>query len=324
MRIKQIHSRRIFQTSLTFDDDLVKIELQKFTNFLTNFILIIGENTTKSSNNGTEQSGLTTSHTNISASTYPNLLNVSDSDFALSNDTADLSLNNSGQNDTSIGPQGVSYVTIPTSGGPVIVPLPEGASETTIVETTVVEGAMAASTTTEVITKVTTEGGNVLVTRSNVTKIVSPEPPTEKGSILPELSEKISGVMPEVGDLRDWFGTLPLWCQVVAVCGALWSIVFIPLAAFKLGRWTTMIHIAAIARDFMSGSLNQSSVVLFIQSLIDRSRQTPVEAESPAQPPSPPTPRMHQEIHWVSKIYFILKIINLNFIKVKIQVFITL
>ena len=85
-----------------------------------------------------------------------------------------------------------------------------------------------------------------------------------------------------------------------------------------------MIHIAAIARDFMSGSLNQSSVVLFIQSLIDRSRQTPVEAESPAQPPSPPTPRMHQEIHWVSKIYFILKIINLNFIKVKIQVFITL
>ena len=85
-----------------------------------------------------------------------------------------------------------------------------------------------------------------------------------------------------------------------------------------------MIHIAAIARDFMSGSLNQSSVVLFIQSLIDRSRQTPVEAESPAQPPSPPTPRMHQEIHWVSKIYSILKIINLNFIKVKIQVFITL
>ena len=285
------------------------------SNFLTNFILVIGENTTKSSNNGTEQSGLTTSETNISASTYPNLLNVSDSDFVLSNDTADLSLNNSGQDNTSIGPQGVSYVTIPTSGGPVIVPLPEGAAETTIVETTVVEGAMAASTTTEVITKVTTEGGNVSVTRSNVTKIVSPELPTEKGSIFPELSEKISDAMPEVRDLRDWFGTLPLWCQVVVVCGALWSIVFIPLAAFKLGRWTTMIHIAAIARDFMSGSLNQSSVVLFIQSLIDRSRQTPVEAESPAQPPSPPTPRMHQEIHWVSIFYFNFKSINLKFQK---------
>ena len=76
-----------------------------------------------------------------------------------------------------------------------------------------------------------------------------------------------------------------------------------------------MIHIAAIARDFMSGSLNQSSVVLFIQSLIDRSRQTPVEAESPAQPPSPPTPRMHQEIHWVSIFYFNCKSINLKFQK---------
>ena len=71
-----------------------------------------------------------------------------------------------------------------------------------------------------------------------------------------------------------------------------------------------MIHIAAIARDFMSGSLNQSSVVLFIQSLVDRSRRNPVEVENLAQPPSPPTPRMHQEIHWVSKISFILKVLT--------------
>ena len=85
-----------------------------------------------------------------------------------------------------------------------------------------------------------------------------------------------------------------------------------------------MMHIAAIARDFMSGSLNQSSVVLFIQSLIDRSRQTPVETESPAQPPSPPTPRMHQEIHWVSRFYFNFKSINLKFHKEKYKNFVIL
>ena len=208
---------------------------------------------------------------------------------------------------TTVQPE-VAYVTIPTTGGPVVVPFSEEALEVSVTEIQMVVDTTTVSSTTETSTRVTSEGGSVTVTRLNVTTTLPPGLPSDQVPPSPA-PKKNDGLDDSLGseDRRAWFDALPLHWQVVVVVGSIWSIVCVLLMAIKLGGWTTIVHMVSLTRDYMAGTLNANSVAQFLESLADRIRSSPEVVECPAPPPNTPEPDNPQAIHWVN----IFKIISL-------------
>ena len=202
---------------------------------------------------------------------------------------------------TTTGQPEVAYVTIPTTGGPVVVPLSEEAREVSVTEIQVTVDTTTISSTTETSTLVTSTSGNVTVTRLNVTTTFPPGLPS--GQVPPSPAPKSSDLDDslESGDRRAWFEALPPHWQVVVVVGSIWGIVFILLISIKLGGWTTVVHMVSLTRDYVAGSLNANSVAQFLQSLADRIRSSAEVVEPPAPPPNTPEPDHHQQdIYWVN------------------------
>ena len=208
---------------------------------------------------------------------------------------------------TTTGQPEVAYVTISTTGGPVVVALTEEAVEVTVTETPKVLDTSTVSSTTETSIHITSEGGSVTVTRLNVTTTLPPGLPS--GRVPPSPAPKKKDDSEDslgAKDRRAWFDALPLHWQVVVVCVSIWSIVFILLMAIKLGGWTTIVHMVTLTRDYMAGTLNANSVAQFLESLADRIRSSPEVVECPAPPPNTPEQDNLQAIHWVNifKILF--------------------
>ena len=202
---------------------------------------------------------------------------------------------------TTTGQPEVAYVTISTTGGPVVVALTEEAVEVTFTETQTVVDATTVPPTTETSIRITSEGGSVTVTRLNVTTTLPPGLPS--GQVPPSPAPKKkddSEDSPRSEDRREWFDALPLHWQVVVVCVSIWSIVFTLLLAIKLGGWTTIVHMVTLTRDYMAGTLNANSVAQFLESLADRIRSSPEVVECPAPPPNTPEQDNLQAIHWVN------------------------